>query len=150
MEFRLARHQDLTTENCQKILKQAEEFKRAVPLDPTPPWEILGNFIAFCEGKAKDPQVWIGLEDGELLGFVVTTAMIISKDSCCYIKHAYIHPTHRANGVMGFSLDTLAEKAKKAGYTKILCQRYGDSDAFGRMMGRFGYKYKATEFEKEV
>lgn len=150
MAFRLTNKLDLTPDICSKVLEYATDYCKLVPEDVTLPWEILNVFINFSEGKQGDPQFWIAVEEDKIKGFMVTQAVIVDKRSCCYIRQAYVCPKSKANGLSKLMSDKLMEKAKKAGYDKILCQRYGHADAFARLISKFGFKYKATEFEKEI
>ena len=150
MEFRLARRQDLTAKTCQTILSDAEEYCKEVPQDKVSPWEILNTFINFVQGRIKDPQFWLAIKEDKLAGYMITQAITQDNEPAVFIREAYIQKSKRADGVLPYSLEVLYNKAKESGAKAIICQRYGDSKAFGRLMSKHGYEYKATEFRRVI
>jgi hypothetical protein len=135
---------------CQAILADAVQYCQENPQDATTSWEILNTFINFAEGRIKDPQFWLAFKEDSLAGYMITQAIAEQHDTAVYIRQGFIQENSRGNGVMGLSLEVLEKKARESGAKFISCLRYDDAKSFGRMMGKFGYKYKATEFRKEL
>lgn len=149
MEFRLARKEDLTPDLCREIFSDALAYCKEVPEDVLTPGEVMNFFVNFCEGRITNPQFWLAFKGGKFVGYMITQAILKDKMSGVNITQAYIHPDCRANGVAPYCMDVLSQKAKASGAQMILCQRYGEADGFGRMLKKFGYSYRSTEFRKE-
>lgn len=150
MDFRLATKLDLTPENCQQILSDAQVYCKENKKDTLTPYEILNIFINFSNGQVIDPQFWLILEEDKLVGYSITMKRYKDTHAELNIRQGYIAPAYRGNGVMGYCLAVLEEKAKKIGYRKISFDTFGNPKVYGRFVRRFGYDYRSTEYKKEI
>lgn len=150
MEFRLAQKQDLTAEMCQAILHDAQDYCRENNIGVVYPWEVLNIFINFSQGKIVDPQFWIGVKDGKLVGYMITEAKMEDKQPCLHIRQGYIGEEFRGNGVAKHCLDIIEQKARDTGFKYVILLTEKNPSVYGRWIARYGYNRKYTEFKKEV
>lgn len=81
---------------------------------------------------------------------MITNSIIQDRDACLQITLGYIHPEARSNGVADFSLGTIDKQAKASGHKFLSCIRYARANAFQRWISKYGFKYRQTEFRKEL
>ena len=94
--------------------------------------------------------VWLAIKNKDIVGYIVTQPYTEYNKPAIYIRQGYIAKEHRGNGIYECAMEVLEQNSIKLGVRYLTCKTYLDPRMYARFIGKRGFRYKATEFIKEI